>query len=270
MSDEIIAADEQAKKSPPSPTFAESLQFVRENFVLVSAAAALVGITLSTTFLAAYLSVFDWHLLWFVQYPDIITFGLLAVSIIGGSLTFIQSAAQMVLGVFDVKGRSKRGYGIFLAVFVLSIVALQIWNATLNGEGYFHVLMGAAVLGLGIITIWQAMRYITGATMPNLKQGFFLCLLVAFTTVSLGQWLGYSVRESSKALDIVLKDKTLTDMRVIIVMSRHTVLFKGDDLFVVPTADITQFQVKGGMLQIPVPPEYKGTATVPPAPDKAK
>src|SRR5258707_15737156 len=103
--------------SAPGLTAKQLLEAVKDNFVLVSAAALLLGMTLSTTFLAAYLSVFDWHLLWFVQYTDIITFGLLAVGIITGSLTFIQASAQTVLSLFGMKGKSHRAHAIFIVIF---------------------------------------------------------------------------------------------------------------------------------------------------------
>jgi hypothetical protein len=64
----------------PSAVF----QFLRDNFAVLSGLAVVGGIGLSTIFLSAYLSFFDWHLLWFVQYTDILTFGLIAVGIIGG------------------------------------------------------------------------------------------------------------------------------------------------------------------------------------------
>lgn len=269
MSEE--AGNEVAGTPPPAPTkpaikAAQVLSFIKDNFTLVSAAAVLIGVTLSTTFLAAYLSVFDWHLLWFVQYTDIITFGLLAVGVIGGCLVLIQGTAQTVLIVFKMEGGTTRKQTISFGLLALTMLALRLLAAWLNDEGYFHIFVGAGVLVLVLMIIWEVVRYITTATMPNLINGFFLCLAVAFTAIGLGQWLGYSVRESSKAQDIVLKNKTLPDMRVVIVMSRHTVLFKDDDLFVVPTADITEFKVKGGMLQITIPPEHKGQATVPPAP----
>jgi len=100
-------------------TAGQILAYIKDNFVLISAATVLLGVTLSTMFLTAYLSVFDWHLLWFVQYS--VTFGLLAVGVIIGSLTFIQSAAQTVLGLFGMKGRARWTHGIFLFVLVASI-----------------------------------------------------------------------------------------------------------------------------------------------------
>jgi hypothetical protein len=192
----------------PTITAGQVFAFIKDNFVLVSAAAVLVGVALSTIFLAAYLSVFDWHLLWFVQYTDIITFGLLALGIIGGSLTFIQSAAQTVLGLFGMKGRARWSHAIFLLVLVAFIMTFEIWGSVKAGQGYFHILIGATVLGLAIVLIMQIMGYIATATLPNLSQAFFLFLSLGFATLSLGQWLGYSVQESAKGQEITLKDKS--------------------------------------------------------------
>jgi hypothetical protein len=102
--------------------------------------------------------------------------------------------------------------------------------------------------------ILQIVGYIATATIPNGTQSFFLVLLMGFATVSLGQLvitsvgspqperLGYSVLESAKAQEITLKDKTLSDMKVIIVMARHTILSRDKSIFIVPTADIAQFK----------------------------
>ena len=99
-------------------TVSQILQGIKENFVVVSALAFAIGVALATTFLAAYLSVFDWHLMWFVQYTDILTFGLIAVGVISGSLTFIQSASQTVIGLFGMSGWSRRSHAALLAAFI--------------------------------------------------------------------------------------------------------------------------------------------------------
>jgi hypothetical protein len=46
--------------------------FLRDNFSVVSGL-AVGGVALSITFLFSYLSVFDWHLIVFIQYVDVIT-----------------------------------------------------------------------------------------------------------------------------------------------------------------------------------------------------
>lgn len=72
------------------------LQSMRGNFVLISAAAVITGVVLASIFLAAYLQVFDWHLILFVQYADITTVGLIAVGIISGSLLFLVNTAMII------------------------------------------------------------------------------------------------------------------------------------------------------------------------------
>jgi hypothetical protein len=59
---------------------------LKDNFAVISAAAVIVAVALAITFLVSYLLVFDWHLLWFVQYSDVLTFGLLALGLVVGVL----------------------------------------------------------------------------------------------------------------------------------------------------------------------------------------
>jgi hypothetical protein len=246
MSDQIsnTPPPQQQPALQSGVTLTDVLKAIRENFILVSAAAVLLGVTLSTTFLAAYLSVFDWHLLWFVQYTDIITFGLLAVGIITVSMIFIQATAQTALDLFAMKGRTRWVHAIPLLCIVSVIIGFEIWAANKSGEGYFHILMGVSSLGLGIMFIKHLMGYVTTAVVPNISQAFFLIMSLGVTTISIGQWLGYSVQESAKGQEVTFKEKTMSDMKVVVVMSRHTILLKDGMLYVVPTADIASF--KGG------------------------
>jgi hypothetical protein len=129
-----------------------------------------------------------------------------------------------------------------LALFLLAIIAFEMWGPIHRGEGYFHILFGVTVLGLGVVVVLQIVGYVLTATMPNGKQAFFLLLLTGFATISFGQWLGYSVQESARGQEIILKDKTLSDAKLVLVMSRHTILLKDNSTLVVPTADIAQFK----------------------------
>jgi hypothetical protein len=71
-------------------------------------------------------------------------------------------------------------------------------------------------------------------------------IFALIATVLFGQWLGFSVKETSAFnQDVFLKDQTLSNAKLIIVMSRHTVMLKDDVLFVVPTGDISKFRTLG-------------------------
>lgn len=242
MSDQTVASVGTPAALPPQGiTASQALQFIKDNFVLVSGAALLIGVALATTFLAAYLSVFDWHLLWFVQYTDIITFGLLALGIVSGSITLLQSFVQTVL---TSKTPAQRRSGLIVMV-VLWIVgtAFNIWSAIHSGQGYFHILSGVVAFGAAVTLIFVIAAHVEARTLPIAVQCMFMLLILIICAGSLGRWLGKSVEETSNFnQDVYFKDQSLTNVKLVIVMSRHTVLLKDKVLYVVPTADISKFR----------------------------
>ncbi len=231
------------QQSLPGMTSGDVLAALKDNFALVSAASLLISVSLATTFLAAYLSVFDWHLLWFVQYPDIITFGLLALGILSGSISLMQG---FVWTVITGKPPEQRRTGLIIFALLWTVgVAFSVWIAVHNGEGYFHILSGATTLFLAAGVIFVIVRLIGAGQRPTGVQCLNTVMLLVIFAASVGRWLGDSVRETSEFnQDIALKDKDemLTNAKLIIVMSRHTVLSKDDVLYVIPTGDITKFQ----------------------------
>jgi hypothetical protein len=236
-------SDQEPPAAQPRPglTAAQTLQFIKDNFVLVSAAALLIGVALSTTFLSAYLSFFNWHLLWFVQYTDIITFGLLAAGIMSGSITLLQGFAQTVLAGKTFEQR-RSGLIILVVLWVVGI-SLNIWGAARAGEGYFHVLSGAVAFGAAITLIFIMAGYFEASKLPSAIQSLFILLFLVIIAAGLGRWLGESVEETSDFnQDVYFKDQTLNNVKLVIVMSRHTVLLKDKVLYVVLTGDITKFR----------------------------
>jgi hypothetical protein len=74
-------------------------------------------------------------------------------------------------------------------------------------------------------------------------------------TLGFGQWLGYSVLENAQFdQNVQLKDRMLNGTKLVIVMSRFTVLLKDRLLYVVPTADVTEFQTSHTLLTVPPAP----------------
>lgn len=226
-------------------TSRQLLQSMKDNFVVISGTALIGGVVLATTFLASYLSVFDWHLLWFVQYTDIITFGLLALGIISGSLIVLQAISQTIINLFHLTKASRVRWSVSLGVFFVLFMIWAIWSAVHNNEGYFHVVWSVMVIALGVIIILQITGFAISGTFPTLVQFTFLMILILSGAGGLGQWLGYSVLETEKPLDVQVKDTAMTGIKIVIVMSRHTVLLKDHDLFVVPTSDISQIHSVG-------------------------
>jgi hypothetical protein len=225
----------------PGPTMKQILEGIRDNFVLVSATALLIGVTLATTFLAAYLSIFDWHLIWFVQYTDIITFGLIALGIVSGSITSLQGLAQVFLGGATPK---QRRVGLMIAVgLAIAGLAFDIWGSVHRGEGYSHIVSGGVAVGTALAIIFVVAAHVEARSLPSAIQCMWVLLLLVIGAGSLGRWLGESVKETSDFdQNIYLKDQTLNNVKLVIVMSRHTVLLKDAVLNIVPTGDIAKFQ----------------------------
>lgn len=227
------------------------LQFLRDNFAVVSGLAVVSGIALAVIFLFSYLTVFDWHLIWFVQYSGVITFGLVAIGLIGGSFMFLNSLIQSWLNASSLDPKSRRRWLIGLACATLILLGLEIWSATRHNEGYFHIVNGALVIGVGAWLVIICLGYIRAGIWPNASQAAAFMILVVITTIGFGQWLGYAVLENTEFdQNVYVKDTTFNDTKLVIVMSRFTVLPKDRLLYVVPTSNISKFQTAHELITI--------------------
>lgn len=237
--DQLVSQEAQSRATP---TTAQLLQILRDNFVVISGLAVIFGVGLATIFLAAYLTVFDWHLLWFVQYTDILTFGLIAAGVISGSLLFLQGAVQAVLSWFKLDAWNKRIALIVVCLLIVGFVVFNVWGSVREGQGYFHILLGVLLLAFGVIVIVRIIGHAISRALPTAGQFTSLMILLGLIAIYCGQWLGYSVLESGTLLDVNTKNGTMTHVKLIIVMSRDTILLKDKNILVVPTGDIAQFQ----------------------------
>jgi hypothetical protein len=236
-------------------------QFLKDNFVVVSGLTVAAGLVFSTIFLSAYFYVFDWHLIWFVQSADVITFGLIAAGVVGSSLTLLYSISYNALTLRRPDGKLNWSFISICGVIVLLTIAFQIYGEHVGpNPHYFHLGAGWATIFCAIVLVPVIASHFKAGAWPTIPQSIGMLFGAITATASFGNWVALTVAESSEiAQDVMTKDQTYSGVKVVIVMSRHTVLLKDSDLLVVPTADITQFKGKGSVL-IRVP------TTVPPAP----
>jgi hypothetical protein len=218
----------------------EVFQFVKENIVAISAIALVAGVVWATVFLYGYLKVFDWRLLWIVQYPDILGFALIAVALIGGSATLVAVSIDSLFLSGVMKGSPNWKY-IFgwigtYAVLVAFVLYAEHLSATPH---YNHLLYGLAALASGLAFEVVIVSWFYARQWPNLVQlGWASCSAVAFAFV-LGSWLGYTVLESSaNNVFVVLKDETMEEAKLIMIMSHHTIFYVERKIVIVPTDDV--------------------------------
>ena len=225
-------------------------QFLKDNFVVISGLAVASGLGFSTIFLSAYLYVFDWRLIWFVQSADVITFGLIAAGLIGSSLLLLYSISLNVLTVRLPDGKLNWQLIVVSAVVAALMLAFQIYGEHAGpNPHYFHLGAGWVTIFSVVVLLVIIASHFEAGTWPTLSQSIGILFGAITATGSFGNWVALTVVESPEiAQDVVTRDQTFSGVKVVIVMSRHAVLLKGDSLLVIPTADITQFKGKGSVL----------------------
>jgi len=159
-----------------------------------------------------------------------------------GSLATLQGATHTLVNVRKMDGRKKKRWIYTICFLVGTITALNVWSEIHNGQPYWHTLFGSLVLGLGIFLILWVVSLISAGTWPTALQCMMLILSCIMGSISFGQWLGFTVQEAGKGEDVTVKDKVLSDVKVVAVLARHTILLQDKFILVVPTADISQFK----------------------------
>lgn len=253
MSDKISVSnnDGQMAQTDVNEKPPNILAFLRDNFAVISAIAVVSGVTLAIIFLFSYLSVFDWHLITFIEYVDVITFGVIAVGVVSGSFTL---AYNIVLYFLFTPAESKdyrRRRWIVDGGIALAAFALYVWLSVRGNTGYFHVISGALVLGGVTFIALCVIRHVQRKETPSMRQIASYIFISILCTGMCGQWAAYSVIETRDFDQNVRgKDWTLDHAKVVIVMSRFTILLMDQMVYVVPTGDILQFQTSNPVITI--------------------
>jgi hypothetical protein len=245
--------NESAQSKPPEMPIGTSRvwSLLRENFAIVSGLAVVTGITLAIIFLFSYLSIFDWHLIIFVQYADVITFGIIAAGVVSGSFMIVYNTAQYFVYLPQESKRFRRLRWLTDGGVALAVLVFLLWSSIRVGSGYFHIVDGVLLLARVVFIVRRALKHIRAKERPTLSQVASYGVLVFLMTALCGRWLGDTVLEMPEfSQNVRVKNSTIDSVKVVIVMSRFTVLLKNKMLYVVPTSDITEFQTTRPLIMI--------------------
>src|SRR4051812_36071906 len=94
------------------------IEFTTKHFAVLSTVVTAAAVVAVTVFLTAYLAVFDWSLVWLVEYSDIAKFGLIALAFLSGSIYFINMYADDLRRMTST-GLEGWNVKLFFAVWVL-------------------------------------------------------------------------------------------------------------------------------------------------------
>jgi hypothetical protein len=222
------------------------LDFLTKYFVVLSAGAVAVGSSLVVIFIYGYLAVFDWNLIWIIEYQDITKFTLIAIAL---GVTVLPTLS--VFGsTFHSAQRVNAGMSKQLVrILIVSVIALGVWSAWFT---YYHqrsvfeyyvmfwtLAFVTIVLIAGFNRVWP--------DWPNksrLQQALIIGAFLGYVGL-LGTTFGFYVREiSNNRQDIYTSGETFTDQKIVILLSHHSIFYKDGIVTVVQSSDIKKILLK--------------------------
>src|SRR4030081_1161660 len=99
------------------------LDLISKHFAVLSAGLVALSAALVTVFVFSYLSVFDWNLIWIIEYSDVAKFFLLAIALLSAFLMLLSVPAENAYLWLAKNDKSRRS---------LLLVTLGLWSAILG------------------------------------------------------------------------------------------------------------------------------------------
>jgi hypothetical protein len=215
------------------------LSFISGHFAVFSLLGLVAIVLCSTLFLYGYLAVFDWQLIWIIEYPDILKFGLVALAVISSIILAVSAFIANLIAASRSKGKAP---AMFLVVIIALGIALLVTLVALKWpteaepryEMYGSFGVSAGFLIAVSLGIWGVVERTIGA-----ERIGFVVLFLFLSMGSFGSTFGTYVKYAKGLThDVFLKDREMSDVRLVLFTSHHTVLYVGTDVVVLPTSEI--------------------------------
>ena len=233
---------ESTVKQPGKEIRIWQLDFLTKHFLVLSAFLLGISAALSMLFLSAYLTVFDWTLIWLIEYTDLAKLFLLGASLILAMLVGSSSYLQNFIVWKVMSGRAKLVFG-FLIAAILAWTQLQPIYADFKKDLYFphyHVYRATSA-GLVAYVVFGSRFIRTNWSNGNKNEMLNDLLFAAISITIFGLTFGYYVRdESYDRRDIFTKETIFPDARVILSLSHHLAFLSHGSIVILPTNDITK------------------------------
>src|SRR5262249_55864780 len=101
----------QTRFAPEESPARRLLSFITAHFAIFSLLGLLLFVLCSTLFLYGYLSVFDWQLIWIIEYTDILKFGLVVLAVASGIFFFVLALiTNLITNLPGFEGKTRLVY----------------------------------------------------------------------------------------------------------------------------------------------------------------
>lgn len=221
------------------------LKFANEHMALFTVMIAGLGLVSSLLFITGYLMVFDWRLIWVIEYQDLIKIGLIAVVFVFSLLISVN--AYLAVGydaAFGNGTRRKIAIIVVASMFILTFGGKFYgdWNSK-SPQWIYHViqLLTAALFFALAVRVASIANRSAIMTVENILSD---ALIMAFFVGLLGFNFGHYTRYSKGFRDtVVLDDAILTNTGVIMYTSHDLILSTSDStILIVPASRLKEIR----------------------------
>jgi hypothetical protein len=227
---------------------ASTLAFVREHPALASTALAVTGLTAAAFFLIGYATSFDGQLIWLVEYPDILKFGLIGMAVAGGWLITAWNYGSQIVADRN-RGRAFKWMGLIVpALFGLTLL-WELWWAYVEGfEKREATVWAFATLFFVIVATYMLVDlYQRHQGVPDVGYIVVLAIAVAVGCSLAGIANGARVRHQNSEYTVFLEgekdgQRTITGAKLVMMTSRFAVFYLDRKTIVVPIEAVRRIE----------------------------
>ena len=231
---------------------AEMLDFLTKHFLVLSALLIGGASAVCMLFLAAYLAVFDWNLIWLIEYADLAKLFLIGTALLSSVITATLNYAYDFIAWLRLQMKEfKWGFFIGLGLIILmGGYAIYYDLKSENGHVTYHAFRLTATLS-GIFLL-----YLMFTDVEKWKQLNWLSIpefssTLVFVLGIFGATYGYYVRDVSKNVtQITTKNETFEKAKVIMFLSHHLAFLSEKRVIVIPTSDLVQDPCSGSTVPL--------------------
>lgn len=191
------------------------LDYVTKYFAVLSAGAIAGGSSLVVIFIYGYLGVFDWNLIWIIEYQDITKFTLIAIALGITVLPTLNAFTTVIYNLRLLDTRASWRYGMIAIIILIGFCVISIstaYHTQRSSLEYYYFLWLSIFLTIimiaAMIRLWP--DWITKTRFQQAQIVGGVLVFVFF----LGKTLGLYVKEiSSNRQDVITTAETLTDQK---------------------------------------------------------
>jgi hypothetical protein len=220
--------------------------YLTKHFLVLSTITIAVGSAISMLVLSAYLSVFDWTLIWMIEYSDLTKLFLIGTALISSIITTLiwQAMDAYTWIVKKAPGRKK-----VLTVIVIMFLLLNGYSIyrdirTDDVRLMYHAFRTVSSL----LFVWLVVRSFADYQSWILRHWTTILNDLAFLAFCLGIFgatFGYYVRDvSENTREVSTANEIFTDAKIIMILSHHVAFLSRQQVMVIPSTEILRIVAK--------------------------